>query len=116
MRTKICQLVLCTCAFAAAGVAARAAGPVYSIVAGWGQVPGNGEWGDVPGVAIDRDGNILAFRRAEPPILKFDPSGKLLASLGAGMIASAHGIRIDRDGFLWVADFRAADGTRQKLL
>src|SRR5262249_53246303 len=116
MRTKILQLLLCIPALAVAGVALAAAGPVYSIVAGWGQVPGNGQWGDVPGVAIDRDGNIYAFRRAEPPILKFDPSGKLLASLGQGMIGSAHGIRVDRDGFLWAADFRAVDGKGQQVL
>ena len=116
MRIQAGGWVLGLAALVAAGAVARAAGPAYLVVSGWGQVPGNGEWGDVPGVAIDRQGNIFAFRRAEPPILKFDPSGKLLASLGQGQIASAHGLRIDRDGFLWAADFRAVDGKGEQVL
>jgi sugar lactone lactonase YvrE len=39
-----------------------------------------------------------------PPILKFDASGKLVKSFGAGMIIFAHGIHVDRDGNIWVTD------------
>ena len=95
---------------------ARAQVPLYSVVPNWGDVPGDGQWGDVLGVAIDRDGNIVAFRRAEPPILKFNPAGKLLASFGQGMFAAAHGLRIDRDGFIWAADFRAVDGKGEQVV
>jgi DNA-binding beta-propeller fold protein YncE len=102
------------CAIAIVGV--RADGPTYTVLPGWGEVPGNGVWGDVLGVAIDREGNIVAFRRAEPPILKFNPAGKLLASFGDGMFAAAHGLRIDRDGFIWAADFRAVDGKGQQVV
>jgi sugar lactone lactonase YvrE len=105
--------------FACAVVAVAAlcaAGLPYRLVPAWGQVPGSGEWGDVPGVAVDREGNIFAFRRAEPPILKFDPAGKLLATFGQGLIGSAHGFRIDKDGFLWAADYRAVDGKGQQIL
>src|SRR6185503_18857535 len=38
------------------------------------------------------------------PVLKFDPSGKLVKSFGAGTIAFAHGIYVDRDGNIWVTD------------
>src|SRR5579862_6694883 len=102
------------CAIAIAAV--RADPPTYPVVPGWGEVPGNGVWGDVLGVAIDREGNIVAFRRAEPPILKFNPAGKLLASFGDGMFAAAHGLRIDRAGFIWAADFRAVDGKGQQVV
>ena len=38
------------------------------------------------------------------PVLKFDSTGKLVKSFGAGMIAFAHGIFVDRDGNVWVTD------------
>jgi hypothetical protein len=41
---------------------------------------------------------------ANPPILKFNPSGQLLKSFGAGLFAYNHGFTIDRDGSLWVTD------------
>ena len=41
---------------------------------------------------------------ALPSILKFDASGKLVASFGAGMFIFPHGIHVDRDGNLWVTD------------
>ncbi len=55
---------------------------------------------------MDADGNIVVFRRAEPPILKFDPSGKFLAGMGEGVIVRAHGFDIDNQGFLWATDQR----------
>jgi hypothetical protein len=41
---------------------------------------------------------------ANPPILQFDPSGKLLKSLGAGLFAYPHGFTVDCAGNLWVTD------------
>ena len=38
------------------------------------------------------------------PILKFDSSGKLLKSFGAGLMLFPHGIHVDRDGNVWVTD------------
>ena len=53
---------------------------------------------------MDGAGNIVVFRRSEPPILKFAPSGQFLGSLGQGVIVRAHGFDIDREGFLWATD------------
>jgi len=44
-----------------------------------------------------------------PPILKFDSSGNLVKSFGAGMFIFPHKIYMDRDGNLWVADQRSAN-------
>ena len=80
-----------------------------------------GHWGEVIRVHVDPKGNIWVFHRcfnvvpagqatcigrgpANPPILEFNPSGKLLKSLGAGMFAYNHGFTIDGDGNLWVTD------------
>jgi len=41
---------------------------------------------------------------AKPPILEFDPSGKLLKRLGVGLFAHPHGFTVDRDGNLWTTD------------
>src|SRR5213592_3349735 len=38
------------------------------------------------------------------PILKFDPSGKLVKSFGEGMLIFPHGIFVDREGNVWVTD------------
>jgi DNA-binding beta-propeller fold protein YncE len=39
-----------------------------------------------------------------PSILKFDASGKLVASFGQGMQIFPHGITVDREGNVWVTD------------
>ena len=41
---------------------------------------------------------------SNPPILEFNPAGKLLKSFGAGLFAYPHGFTIDREGNLWVSD------------
>ena len=38
------------------------------------------------------------------PVLKFDSTGKLVKSFGAGMMVFPHGIHVDRDGNIWVTD------------
>src|SRR5260221_10759694 len=80
-----------------------------------------GHWGEVIRVHVPRDGNIWIFHRcfntvpaghatcigrgdANPPILEFDPSGKLLKSFGVGLFAYPHGFTIDPDGNLWTSD------------
>ena len=93
----------------------------YGAATQFGQLPAGRTWGGTTAVAVDRDGkSVWVFERcgAEscansrlPPILHFDPSGKLLASFGAGMFVFPHGITVDRDGNVWVAD---ADGTNGK--
>jgi DNA-binding beta-propeller fold protein YncE len=41
---------------------------------------------------------------ANPPILEFDPSGKLLKSFGVGLFAYPHAFTIDGEGNLWTSD------------
>src|SRR5262245_3425606 len=96
----------------------------YRLVEGWPTLPksmNGGHWGEVIRVHVDAKGNIWVFHRcfnvvpagqatciargpANPPILEFDPSGKLLKSLGVGLFAYNHGFTIDREGNLWVTD------------
>jgi hypothetical protein len=47
-------------------------------------------------------------RRQGNPVHRFDESGKEIKSFGGGMFVWQHGIHVDRDGNVWVADARAA--------
>jgi hypothetical protein len=93
----------------------------FGAAASFGQLPAGRNWGGTTAVAVDRDGkSVWVFERCGgsscassnlPPILHFDPSGKLLASFGAGMFVFPHGITVDDEGNVWVAD---ADGKNGK--
>jgi DNA-binding beta-propeller fold protein YncE len=96
----------------------------YRLVENWPTLPksmNGGQWGEVIRVHVDPRGNVWVFHRcfnvvpagqatcigrgpANPPILEFNPSGKLLKSFGAGLFAYNHGFTIDGDGNLWVTD------------
>ena len=99
-------------ALAAAGWSALAQSR-YKAVPGWGQLPGGEKWGEVPNIAIDAKGIVFAFRRSEPPVVELDPSGKVVKTWGDKQFVWPHGIRFDRNGFLWITDGRAADGNGQ---
>lgn len=83
--------------------------------------PNGRKWGEVIRVHVAPDGNIWVFHRcfndqpngdatcvnrgdANPPILEFNPAGRLLRSFGAGLFAHPHGFTVDRDGNLWTTD------------
>jgi sugar lactone lactonase YvrE len=87
----------------------------YHMVDGWPDLPSNIKWGQVIGVDIDAQGNIWVFHRSNPPILEFDPSGKLLTSFGTDMFVQAHGLAIDSQGNIWVSDAQGKDGKGQQV-
>jgi len=98
----------------------------YRTVEGWAKMPAGRTWGSTSAVDIDRDGrSIWVAERcgantcldrgtgemsALPTILKFDTTGTLVKSFGAGMLVFPHGIHVDRDGNVWVTDARASSG------
>jgi sugar lactone lactonase YvrE len=96
----------------------------YRTVANWGQLPEGRTWGSTSAVDVDRAGNIWVAERCgantcagktDAPILKFDPSGKLLTSFGAGMFVFPHGISVDPDGNVWITDGQGRDGKGQQV-
>lgn len=87
----------------------------YRVVPGWGALPPGLRFGEVPGMTIDATGRVFAFTRAEPPVIEFDPAGTVLKTWGEKMFVWPHGIRVDRDGFLWITDGRARDGIGQQV-
>ncbi len=90
----------------------------YRLVDGWAQLPNGVEaWGQTIGVDLDSDGNLWVFHRcfAEncnqgrenvAPVLKYDPSGRLLDSWGEGQFNWPHGFFIDADDNIWTSDAR----------
>jgi sugar lactone lactonase YvrE len=92
----------------------------YRLEDGWAKLPEGRKWGMVIGINIDHDGkSIWVFDRCGgrectgstlSPIQKFDSSGKLVKSFGAGMFNFPHGLFVDRDDNVWVTDGRGKDG------
>jgi sugar lactone lactonase YvrE len=93
----------------------------YRVDEGWAKLAQGRKWGAAVGVDIDRDGKgIWVFDRCATaddcsasslaPIQKFDASGRLVTSFGAGMFNYPHGLFVDRDGNVWVSDGRAKNG------
>jgi sugar lactone lactonase YvrE len=92
----------------------------YQTIEGWAKMPEGRTWGSTSAVDIDKDGRSIwvaercgANRCVNQQtgevsplevVLKFDSSGKLVRSFGAGMFVFPHGIHVDRDGNVWVTD------------
>ncbi len=92
----------------------------YQTVANWAKMPEGRTWGATSAVEVDRDGRSIWIAErcgantcagsSLPVVLKFDASGQLVTSFGAGMFVFPHGIHVDGDGNVWVTDARGKDG------
>jgi DNA-binding beta-propeller fold protein YncE len=104
----------------------------YRSIENWARMPEGRVWGSTSGVDIDPDGTsvwvaercgVLAapsqMKSGQPfacdgsglaPILKFDASGGLVTSFGAGLLLFPHGLHVDRAGNVWVTDGLGKDG------
>ena len=96
----------------------------YRTTRDWGQLPPGVKWAAVTAVEPAPDGTIYVVHRcfanscagrAEAPILKYDPSGKLIKSWGEGMFIFPHGGTVDGDGNLWITDARGEGGNGHQV-
>lgn len=89
--------------------------PYAAVPGNWGELPDGRAWGATSAVYPAPDGmsiwvaercgvNGCAGRDDIDPILHFDLEGNLLSSFGAGMIYWPHGMYVDAEGNVWVAD------------
>lgn len=99
----------------------------YHVDESWAKLPPGRKWGAAIGVDIDRDGkSVWVFDRCGTaddcsgsdlaPIQKFDASGKLVTSFGAGMFNYPHGMFVDPEDNIWVGDGRAKNGKGQTIM
>ena len=97
--------------------------PAPKVTRNWGELPAGRKWGTSAGLDIDpKDGNVWGYERCGAgtagggpvdcdntpvdPIFKFDRrSGKVLANFGKGLMVTPHGIHVDAQGNVWIADF-----------
>ena len=71
---------------------------------GFIQLPETIKLGSCSAVDVDSKGQIYLFHRGKEPIICLDENGKYVRSWGDGLVGSAHGLRIDRDGSIWITD------------
>ena len=105
--------------------------PAPVVTKNWGQLPAGRKWGTSAGIDIDpKDGHVWAYERCGAgtagggpvdcennpvdPVFKFDRrTGAVLANIGKGVMVTPHGIHVDKDGNVWIADFAGnKEGTR----
>jgi hypothetical protein len=97
----------------------------YQTIEGWAKMPEGRTWGSTSAVDIDRDrksiwvgercGTNTCAGSNLDPILKFDASGKLVKSFGAGMFVFPHGIFVDKQDNVWITDGQGKDGKGQQV-
>ncbi len=97
----------------------------YRTVENWAKLSEGRTWGSTSAVDIGPDGSIWVAERCGantcagsnlPPILRFDPAGKLLKSFGEGLFIFPHGIFVDKGGNVWITDSQGKDGKGHQVI
>jgi sugar lactone lactonase YvrE len=119
-RSPLLQSAVAVLLVVAAGLAAGAQNPSlpnpYRESENWAKLPAGAKPEGVVGagsiIEVDpaANGDIWVFRRADPPILRVNPSGTVVKAFGDGLFVQAHGMAVDREGSVWVTDAQPKDG------
>ena len=118
MRTIVATLAFL--AFASSTATAQEYAPQIPLesVENFFKLPPGINFGEVPGIAVKSNGNILVFSRSNPSgggpaygiraaqLFEFDPNGNLIAEHGKNLYAwaFAHSVRVDADDNIWTVD------------
>jgi DNA-binding beta-propeller fold protein YncE len=70
----------------------------------WPRKPADFAWGDMPGVAVDAKDRVWIFTRAKPAVQVYSPGGDVVRSWNHVEQKTAHHIKFDPEGNVWVAD------------
>src|SRR5262245_42435326 len=104
MKFVVAALVVGALVVSAAGQSSTGEGGKWEVLSSWGQLPAGTAWGAASQVSTTPEGQIVVFRRMVPSFFVFNPDGSFVKSWGETPYRLAHGIRIDRDGFIWITD------------
>ncbi len=119
-----CALLVGT-ALSPAGVRCQEAS--HELVDGWARLPSGVEaWGQTIGVEMDAEDHLWVFHRCfdrtcvgrehVAPVLRLDPSGRIVSSWGEGMFVWPHGLHLDADGNLWATDAGGSGGRGHQVI
>lgn len=86
----------------------------YETIDGWAKLPAGREWGATSAIypandgrhiwIAERCGANLCVGSDVDPVMLFDQDGNMVRSFGAGMIVWPHGMYVDADDNVWIAD------------
>src|SRR5262245_45901964 len=98
------SFILCALVMGALAQSNTATNDKWEVLTSWGQLPAGATWGAPSQVSTTPEGQIVVFRRMVPSFFVFNPDGSFVKSWGETPYRLAHGIRIDKDGFIWVTE------------
>lgn len=79
--------------------------PVFEVVPGWPQRPPDATPAAVPAIALDREGNVWIYTRANPVVQIYAPDGRYLRGWKEENPKTVpHGLKFDADGNVWLVD------------
>jgi DNA-binding beta-propeller fold protein YncE len=91
----------------------------YRTIRDFFKLPVGRTMGSSSAVAVDHKGNIWVSDRCGAndckgskldPVMEFDKDGKFVKAFGAGKLLFPHGIFIDKDDHIWIADGHVGNG------
>ncbi len=104
LRLTLLTLAIAIVAGASALTGEKAAPKLeFKQVENWPAWPDGVPRGGISASAVDAKDNVYLLHRVKPFVLVFDKSGKHLRSWN-GDFKTPHGLRIDADGNVWIAD------------
>ena len=105
----------------------HAPNPYHAVDGVWAPLPDGSSWGSTSSVEVSPDGEtIWAVDRCGENtcvghddldvVFQFDKDGNILKQFGAGMFVWPHGIDVDDDGNVWVADARGQGNRGHQII
>ena len=76
----------------------------YEVLEGWDKLPEGWTYTETAGVACDSHDRVYVLTRGAHPVIVFDKEGRFLNAWGEGQFQRPHGIFIDHNDVLWIAD------------
>ena len=97
----------------------------YRTIRDFFKLPAGRTMGSTNSVAVDHEGHIWVVDRCGAndcagskldPVMEFDAKGNFIKSFGAGKFLFPHGMTIDKDDHIWVADGHVGHGIGDDVL